>query len=737
MDTGIITNSSKPKNNQEISSRRLFSSYGPLKKLRTALAIARGTSFISTLQLEAEGTVSHDQTKRVSYLTELFSRIHREIFCDWKEQATVTHRPGTIQNAGKRKEFREAIERLVLDGDGNQQTAIFDNNGFAIRTPNSAERLASFYLQMRKVRPFGYGNRLTLDFFMTVLSKLPAIKSVYESGIDFRRIDSRDAIALHNLDSCYEDLVIAFQHAMDPSRSKNLQNIANGYGRWPENKKFVSGIPFLSHKTKEGIECLVSVNGGLVPLASIQYELFVAGKHLADYPFCAPENMIGYLPGTEQLRHVGAYEIDGIPIDKNGAAPLFCLDINLLTGLRSPSHTELMELMKQCEGEKISILQLANNEQLKQKLLTVAGDDARLVRTVEIAYERLGKVMKKLDAAQQALFEGKTPDSNPKLFMSMGGAGAGKTAVEEIARAQCGDNFVVASLDEFRKKSDLYQVLIAAGHHSDDYVYIEPFANRLRDSVAQYAQKNRINLLYDGTGIPYNPRYSGIIEQFKAAGFQTQITAVDAFLVKPPGRENELVRSGVIESVKDRFEQTGRALPWVVTIDKHIRAPRSFLQALEHLALDKISLFANDGDRDKHYLVAESFDFSEGELRLLQQYQLSGTLAVHLKTIIRDREDSFLKKLANNEEVAITALINRNPVFDESNVAYQVYPNKNGYRVLLVYNTRRIVDFIEKRQLNPNASIESGLLHKTESLAFHVDPTTQKPWMTRLQGTVD
>lgn len=734
MDKTISPNVSGSTSAPENYFRENLPSYGQLKKLRTALAIARGTAFLSTLQQEAEGTVSHDQTKRVSYLTELFSRIHREIFCDWKEQATVTHRPGTITHANKRKEFRETIERLVLDGDGHQDTAIFDNNGFAVRSENIAERLASFYQKMRQVRPFAYGNRLTLDFFMTVLSKLPAIKSVYEEGIDFRRIDAADAFALHNPGSSYEDIIIAFKHAMDPSRSKSLQNIANGYGKWPENKRFVSGIPFLSHKTKGGIECLVSVNGGLVPLDSIKQELFIAGKHLADYPLCAAENIIGYLPGTEDLRLVGDYEIDGIRIGKDGAAPLFCLDINLLTGLRSPSHTELMELIKQCEGEKASVLLLANNEALKHKLLAVAGDDARLARTVEIAYERLSKVNKKLDAAQQELFMGKTADANPKLFMSMGGAGSGKTAVEEIARAQCGDNFVIASLDEFRKKSDLYRVLTAAGHHSDDYVYIEPFANRLRDSVADYAKKNRINILYDGTGIPYHPRYSTLVEQFKASGFQTQITAVDAFLVKPAGREDELLRSGVIDSVKDRFEKTGRALPWVVTIDKHIRAPRSFLQALEHLSLDKISLFANDGDQGKHYLVAESFDFSDQEIRLLQYHQKSGMLAEHLKTLIRNREDSFLKKLAKGEAQMAT-LINRNPGFDESNVAYQIYPNKNGNRVLLIYNTRRLVDFAEKRQLNPNASSEAGFLHKPESLAFHVDPFTKEPWMTRLQDT--
>jgi hypothetical protein len=51
----------------------------------------------------------------------------------------------------------------------------------------------------------------------------------------------------------------------------------------------------------------------------------------------------------------------------------------------------------------------------------------------------------------------------------------------------------------------------------------------------------------------------------------------------------------------------------------------------------------------------------------------------------------------------------------------------------VIYNARRMVDFVEKRQLNPNASGEEGLLHKPESLAFHVDPYTKDPWMTRLQ----
>ncbi len=712
-------------------------SYRQLKKLRTVLAVAQGSTLIMTLQQEALGTISHDQTKRVSYLTGLFSRIHREMYCDWKEQITVPHRPGAMTNAAKRKEFREIVERLVMDGDANGETAIFDHNGFAFRSENIAERLANFYQKMRVVRPFAYGNRLTLDFFMTLLGKLPAFKSVYEQGIDFRRIDGADANALHNPKSKYGQIVLAFQHAMDPTRCISLQNIANGYGRWPENKKYVSGIPFLAHTTTEGVECLVLVNGGLVPCFTIQQELFITGKHLADYPFCPAENIIGYLPETEDLRIGEAYDIDGIHIGKDGGAPLFCLDVNLLTGLRSPSHIELLELLKEVVGDKSTVFLLANNEALKSRLLEAAGDDERLIRTVAIAYERISKISKKLDGLKAELFTGRTPVSKPKLFLSMGGAGAGKTVVEDFAHAQCSDNFVIASLDEFRKKSDLYRVLTAAGHHSDDYVFVEPFANRLRDSVAEYAKLNNFNILYDGTGIPYYPRYFNLVEQFKSSGFHAQIIAVDAFLVKPADREEELQRANVIYSVKERFETTGRALPWVVTIDKHIRAPQTFLQALEYLSVDKIALFANDGERNTHYLVAESYDFSHDEVVALQHQQKSQTLTEYSLHLTYGRQDSFLKNLAQDRLTELDLLIHRNPGFDEGNVAYQIYPNKAGNRVLLIYNIRRMVDFVEKRQLNPNASSEEGLLHKPEALAFHVDPHTKTPWLTRLQGALE
>ena len=716
---------------------RNIPAYRQLKRLRTALAVAKGTRLRSILLQELETTVSHDQTKRVTYLTELFSRIHRELFSDWKNQVTVSHRPGTMPEAEARKQFRVAIEMLVLDGDSNSNSAIFDNNGFVIQSQDIAERLADFYRAVRTIRPFAYGNRITLDFFVIALANLPAFKAVYQQSIDFRRLSAADAQALHRLDSTHREVTSAFLHALDPTRNRSLANKPNGYGKWPENKRFLQGIPFLSHTRDDGVEYLVTVTGGLVPLADIEVDKFITGQHFADNPLSVSEHVVGYLPGTDDLRRPGKLEIDAIPIRADGVAPLFCLDINMLTGLRPPSHAELLDLLRQCAGESANLFLLAGNIQLREKMLRLSNGDSRLRRTVEIAYDRLDKVNRILLDAKEAIFKDKTPAAEPKLFMCMGGAGAGKTAVEEIAQAQCGDNFVIASLDEFRKLSDLYRLLTAANHHSDDYIYIEPFANRLRDLVAEHAREHRFNILYDGTGIPYRPRYANIIKQFKDAGFHTQITAVDAFLVKPAGREQELSRSGVIGSVKSRFEATGRALPWVVTIDKHIRSPMEFLLALQDQALSKLSLFANDGDRDRHYLVAESFLLDDAEATTLQQCQLSGNLAEQLRTMIGERDDSVLKRLAVGGESELRQLIDRNPALDEDNVGYLLYRGSEGNRVLAIYHLRRLIDFVQKRQLNPNASGEEGLLHKPSTLAFHIDPAAKESWITRLQGAVE
>jgi hypothetical protein len=100
-------------------------------------------------------------------------------------------------------------------------------------------------------------------------------------------------------------------------------------------------------------------------------------------------------------------------------------------------------------------------------------------------------------------------------------------------------------------------------------------------------------------------------------------------------------------------------------------------------------------------------------------------------------KESVLKNLAQDWDRALTALIDRNPALSEDNVGYLIYRGSEHNRVLLIYNLRRMVDFVQKRQLNPNASGEEGLLQKTWALGFHVDPQAKQPWVTRLQDSVE
>jgi hypothetical protein len=103
--------------------------------------------------------------------------------------------------------------------------------------------------------------------------------------------------------------------------------------------------------------------------------------------------------------------------------------------------------------------------------------------------------------------------------------------------------------------------------------------------------------------------------------------------------------------------------------------------------------------------------------------------------LVMNRPDAVLNIMAKGDADHRVLLRERNPGFNENNVAYQVYSSKYGNRVLLIYNTRRLVDFIEKRQLNPNASSVDSLLHKPEALAFYIDTASKEPWMIRLQDT--
>lgn len=710
---------------------------GPEAALRTSLAIVRGMKLLEDIKAESNATVEHHEAKRFDHLETLFHRIHRDLYHDWGSQSAELSAPGVIADASKRLAVRNALRGFVENGNGNGQNAekLFDSNGMVIHHPPAelAGLLAKFYCKIRDIKPFEYGNEMTLNFFITALGQLPAFQEVYPNGIDLRRLSKEDQRALRG-DSGINEVRTAFNHALDPSRTPALRNTPDGFSKWPKNVTYIAGIPFLSHVTEDGTPCLATVNGGLVRTSDVKEMMeahFAQDGLLSTLPTIPPSKIIGYLPDTEALRTPEKTAIDGMKIGEDGSAPLFCLDVNILTGLRPTTHDQLKNLMEQVEGRPTPITSLNNHNSLnnhgavlRDKLLSAVKGDARMEQVIATAYEHINAIVPTLDAARDDILKKAKPQTSPKFFMSMGGAGAGKTAVEEIVKATCGDNFVVASLDQFRERSDLYKVLKAANHHADDYTVIEPFANSLRDWVTAGAREQKKNLLFDGTGIVYQPRYGKIVQSFKKEGYDTQVIGVDTMLVAPPGRSAEFTFPAV-KRIEGRFKSDKRALPWLVVSGKHSRMPESVLQALEDRNLDKFSVFSNDGKKGQHYLVAESFDLPNEQLAPLQKAKADGTLhQLFSQQLMKEHPASTLKQLdgsiaEDGSTPNVTDMLKRNTQFGEGNVTFVAYPRADSIRLLAVYDMQRFTDLMEKAQMNAQAS-DPKLLYSTapRSMSF-------------------
>lgn len=744
----------------------------PNKRLEIALALNRGLEYLQEIQPKAaSGTAQHDQARKSLTLLAEFQKIHAHLFQDTHGHPDDPSRAGHPGNSAANEALREALIGLTGANNGHGKTrSLFDANGLVPHEPKTvAEVLAQAYITMRKTPQFDYGNTLTTNLLFVAISRLPAFREVYPQGIDFRRLDAADVQAMHENPPALDALRTAFTHALDTARTRTLENPRDGFGKWGDNKEFIAAMPFLAADAEvngKQIRCLVTVEGGLVPLdeevdgkTPIRAELQAhirARKPVSSFPPLGASRCIGYLPGTEKLRTQNM--IDNIRIrpetrDANNqiiderAAPLFCLDVNMLTGLSPMYHEEFLNFLAQQKGKDYSPFNLNKKQPLQNlestdtiefsddaKQLIAAAPD-QLKQVVKIACDRITCLTNLIDTKKDEMFKDRTPAAHgekPHLFMSMGGAGVGKTASQEIARSYCGNNFVEASMDKAREQSDLYNVMRAANHHGDDYIFIEPFASTFRQWVVAHAlnekqengNKARYNLLFDGTGIDYAGRYDKDMAKFKKAGFQTFVCAMDTMLTQAPGREEECplpARQRVLNRAK---EGEKRALPWIVVTGKHTRALRSFLQAVNDLNVDKAMLFCNDGGPGQHYLLAETFDKSAAETGALLKAQREERLAPLLAKEIT-APGSITHRLSDGDRDSMAQRLQRIPQFSEGNVSVLAQRIAGHDRVLAVTNTTRFVDFAEKGLFNAQASSPEALLHKPADLAFDVTPDVQ------------
>jgi gluconate kinase/fido (protein-threonine AMPylation protein) len=671
------------------------------QQLRTAIALNR--AIVLTNGIGKKLTL--DPTE----LETAFQTIHRTLFSDG-----ITDMGAAPQQHEKSKALHRAIEDILFAPNGLLHT----NSNYAktLHKEALAGIFAHFYEAVHKIKPYDFGNKLTLDVFLTALTHTDAYKNTNPSfQIDFRRLDASNLAVFHNAHATHDDLKRAFMQALDPSveiqRPLPNADTSVNYPSLPEQKVRIGTANFLSHEMNGG-KYLVTVNGELVPLEKYQPLLekhLYENNMLSEFPPVNPKDIVGHLKGTEFLHDKPL--IDGIPQHS-----LLCLDINIMSGLRAPSHQEVLNLIAQKHPQNPTITALnrpaADTRSKEEFLSALLGtiDDPLLKKKVSVAYDHVNANVKRLDElVEEKLRDIKKPNGTPKFCITQGGSGSGKSLVKGIFTDQCGaeKNFIETSLDEYRKDSDIYKVLQAANHHADDYKVVAPFGNALRDWVAEEAKKRGLNVLYDCSGVEYKGRYDTLVKGFKKQGYDTQMVSVEASL------------HNAIDRLMHRYHKDGRAMPWHLMIEKHVNMPLSFMDAVRDKNLDKVSLIADDGNKQSRYLIAETFKMPSTEVGVLKAQKKNG-LGAAIGGMLQRADSLFgvLSKAVNEQADPVDL----NPAKGDENQSFFAYDSNqaNEKRVLAVYNVGRMAGMAEKGLLNPHAASPQNLLHTPENMPFYM-----------------
>lgn len=706
----------------------------PQERLRTALGVNRTAKVVRELLDQAQSMPRMEDSQRGVFFQNIYEQIHREGMKDTHAHSRDPQHTGLGADVNKRIRMREVINHFA--------DQFFDTNGYlksfnddaATQRHEIATHMAELYIAMRDLRPFAFGNEIALNAFIDYFGKLPGFEESYGTTIDMRRIGHDDASVLRT-SSDRDALTMIFEKALDPTHSISLKNQENEYGVLDDRSIAIDGINFLSHK-EGSTTYIVTVNGGLVEAGRAAEQIkqhFAGGGNVAEL-YLKPEKFLDVtvpwqdMDGKSKLSEMRV--VDGYEVREDKAAPPVCLDADIRTGLRKSYHNEVIAYLK----SKGSGLYELNNRAHADILIGEAPEKIRHV--VGLAARHLQHVTPQIDHAKDELFEGKVTvamGKQPQLIFSMGGPGSGKQAVDDLAEALTGDNYVEASLDKARSASGLYHLLTKVGHHAGDYALVEPFAIAMREWTANKALGEHFNLKFDGTGIDFNPRYEKRAKTFKDQGYHVSVCMVDSMLVAPKGREAECGEP-VIKRIYNRLHAGNdqRALPWQVTVGKHRKVMESFLDAWRSPQVDKVMAFCSDGPKKARYLLAESFKLPDNEFHPIENKR-GEVGAVKASQMLRG-DDSALFKMAQYEagrpsenrggrktaQSVLQEHINRIPAFEDKNISMLCDDSSGENRGLLITNVTRMVDLAQKNLLNPHASGPSNLLKVSSEFGFLV-----------------
>ncbi len=650
-----------------------------------------------------------------------FTNVHRRLFFS----RTFNHdseRPGIISK-GLGRTVSPVLDILVKQ--------LYDKEGFAKRPRREdlVRYLADAYKNLSDTELFEVGGDETLRTFFTLIGKTKALtdSNGLKLDIDFTRLDPEHILMLRKKPEDYpddkdrfDDMDKVFKRLLDASKNRDSTNL-RFHERWCSLPKSETGLAqkhFLSH-THDNAECLVAINGGLVPLDAVEGDIthhIHRGGHPADF-MVSRKQIIYYL--IEGWRET-ASNIDGIPITDD-AIPLFPLNVDLLTGL--DVTTQLPDVKEYCRQHNTHILRLP--QYIHDHKDDFAGLPDSLKKRLKHAEKRVIKTREIIWKSVNEVFEGKSPvggGEEPKIFMTMGGTGSGKSNLAAIARKHTNGNFVQASLDEARTRFSVYELYakvgrelseierarnngkqVRTGHHFGDYIALETAAGFIREGIVERAkgyhgnheeipnpkvdEHKRYHLLYDGSGIPYKGKYDKIIKELRKKGFGTYVLVADAPIDKAYARARERLKGA-----------DGRAVPPKVIVEKHRGLPRSMRDAARDEYVDYFEILDTTQDGiGNHYTLAHRKKMPLAKVKELEDARRTKT----------ERPDALYEALHRNN--FLPEDLHHAPEGWQQRVEFVVvdhnhHAEERYSKVLIITDAERMAAISRKGALNPDAS---------------------------------
>jgi hypothetical protein len=651
------------------------------------------------------------RTQWASYLEDIYRKIFARIYADTRVISPAQQLIGLVEENEKAVELGEIFVEFT------QQ--FFDPNGFFSHADaaHAAPELAKLYQQLMAASPFPYGNSLVTRLFFTLMGEMRGFREKL-GGIDFRRLNSEEVEWLRGEKTTLAQLTSVFLAAMHRQRDPVYPVQLAHYPYWSDNTISLHGMRFLQLSSRSRAvnlwqicepEAVIVLSNGKLVLRGVFTQLLEKYQQTGGLmgKWKIPKSAwIGELQGVEakfKTPHFVDYQ------DVSEAAPPICLSLHPFTHLSYAQHKRLEHYLR--NEYAADVMALKDKKLLKQVVENLA-DSPQAVEMIEMAAERIRLIAKSLRESIEAEINAKPlavcKKGKPRLVMTMGGSGSGKNSNQyfnthfKTPEREIKPEYVFASLDEGRPNSDIYHVLIAAGHHADDYEAVHLWADTRRNWLCEVARAKRMNVLYDGSGVEYAGRYDAIVKAFADAGYTTEVAAADCMLLVPEARREQFPQTAIdrIISRSGKAYNHYRTLPWRIAINKHIGFPASLLAAFQDTNLDKLVLVDNAGKAKEDKVIAELFKVSDAQLKKLK------------------KAESLLQILDKEKLLPYGRSVQE---IDEKNTGFLAARIQGKNHLLVIANIERFIDVLEKGQLNPNAHGEQALAWLKRTASFLID----------------